>query len=121
MKTIILILFLACLTSNARATLIVHDVINFGQQTAAQIENFAKFVQMVQNEVAIIENQAAQIEQQGDASYVVQMLKLDPITGVITQLKQGVQTVEDVREAANGADALVYTASGLFDDLSLRR
>jgi peptidoglycan hydrolase CwlO-like protein len=118
-KTKLILITILLFASQAHGQLIVHDAITNAQQIASELKNYAEWLQQTENQVTQIENQISQIEQQGTSDYVVNRLDLNPISGTIEQLKDGIgQTLADVREAADGADALRYTASGLYSDIS---
>jgi len=100
---------------------LVEDIPNLTHAIISDIKNYAQFVEQTLNTAQTVENQVTQIERFGDPSYYVNILQLNPILGTITQLKNGIgETIADVRQAANGADAIAYTADGIYQDLTGR-
>jgi hypothetical protein len=119
---LILITILLAFVGNARAQLTVHDTPVWLEIAKDQAQNIIEYVTIVGNTAQTVANQEEQIRRFGDPRDYVQMLDLDPISGLITQLKQGIDgTIADYREASDGTAALGYVANGLYSNLQGRR
>ena len=111
---------------DARAYQLVEDIPNLVQNSANEVKNYAEYVQTVSNQVTQITNQMTQIENQvialkrfGDPQYYVNLLGLSSFMNTASSLSSGIgQTISAYRQAANGMQALGYTANGLYSNLT---
>jgi conjugal transfer/entry exclusion protein len=127
MKKILPILFLAFLAwpNAGRAYLLVEDIPNLTHNMMSQIENYAQYIEQtanqltqITNQITQIENQVIQLERFGNPQYYVNLLHLNDFLASAAQLESGVgQTVSGFRQAADGTQALTYTANGLYSNL----
>jgi hypothetical protein len=127
MKKILLILFLAFLAwpKVSHAYLLVEDIPNLTHNMISQIENYAQYIEQtanqltqITNQITQIENQVIQLERFGNPQYYVNLLHLNDFIATAGLLQSGVgQTVSAFRQAADGAQALAYTANGLYSNL----
>jgi hypothetical protein len=125
-KLLLVAVVSVALASQARAVLIVEDLVNLSHNITSQIENYAKYIQEVENQLTQITNQATQITQEytyltrlGNPQTYVNMLGLQDFQASVSQLSSGVgQTIQQYRSLANGTSALSYTGNGLYSNLS---
>jgi hypothetical protein len=117
----ILLIALICFwfVPKASCYLLVEDIPNLTHAITSQIENYAKYIQEVVNQITQIENQLTALERFGNPNYYVNLLGLSSFTTSISQLSSGVgQTIAQYRSLANGASALSYTGGGLYSNLT---
>jgi uncharacterized phage infection (PIP) family protein YhgE len=111
----------------------IHTVLNILQQTIGQIkeagyqvENAAKYTDMINKQAQQIQQLTRMINQNAEAlrrfgnpDYYTNMLSLDTLLTDVNKAKTGLgQTIGEVRSTASGMMALKNTAEGLYDDLS---
>jgi hypothetical protein len=110
----------------ARCYLLVEDIPHLTQSIQAQVVNYAQYLQqsarqlmMVENQVTQITHEVQQLERFGDPSYYVNLLGLGSFVSSVATLTSGVgNTISQVQQAANGAQNLSYTGNGLYSSLS---
>jgi conjugal transfer/entry exclusion protein len=127
MKKQLAVVFLAffAVPGLAHAYLLTEDIPNLTHNMVSQIENYAQYIEQtmnqltqITNQITQIENQVIQLERFGNPQYYVNLLHLNDFLASAAQLESGVgQTVSAFRQAADGAQALAYTANGLYSNL----
>lgn len=134
MKRVLLTLgVLATLTVPSPGYILVEDIPQLVAHTYSQAVNYVQYVnqtlQQVQavinsytsleNEYTMIVNQYDQLRRFGNPSYYINVLNLNGFRASGSNLAQGVgQTLSQIQSAANGVEALGYTANGMYADLS---
>src|SRR5882724_13095601 len=118
-KLIALALVTVGISLSARAQYIVYDPTMNVQQIIDQAQNIAKYIQMIQNQVQQIQTLTDQLNEFkhyedlfGDPKSVL-LSTVKPLTDDLRKTELG-QTLTTLDNAANGAEAMVYNASGLF-------
>src|SRR5882724_2318053 len=118
-KLIALALVTLGVAVSARAQWIVYDPVNNAQQILSAAEDIAKYIQMIENQVQQIQTLTDQLNEFkhyedlfGDPKSVL-LSTVKPLTDDLKKTELG-QTLTTLDNAANGAEAMVYNASGLF-------
>ena len=119
-KTIALTLLTFTAGLTARAQWVVYDPAVHTQQILNQVEDVAKFVEMINNQVQQIQRLQSQLQEFqhynqafGDPSRIVQVTGA---TGLVRDLRRTPVggTIADVQRVADGVEALTYDANGLY-------
>ena len=89
-----------------------------------QIENITKYVEMVNNQIEQINTLKGQLEQVteyverfGDPESLLDITGVDELISSFNQSGVG-KTIETIRSEVDGASAIKYTASGLYEEIS---
>ncbi len=105
---------------SARAQWIVNDPANLAQSIVNTAQEIAQFVQVVNNQVQQIKQLTEQVQTLhhyvdlfGDPSKFAPE-SIDALTEDLRQTELG-RTLDDLETAVNAANAMVYTANGLFE------
>ena len=121
-KYITSILFLASIASSQAIT--VADPTAHIIAKTSQVENIAKYVEMVNNQVEQINTLKGQLEQVteyvdrfGDPESLLDITGVDDLISSFNQSGVG-KTIETIRSEVDGASAIKYTASGLYTEIS---
>lgn len=110
-------------TMPLHAQWIVYDPTMNAQQIAAQAENVAKYVQMINNQTQQIQQLTAQLQQLqqfnkafGDPSLI---LSVPGANNLIANLEQPsvAASLTATEQASDGAAALIYNANGLYNPI----
>src|SRR6266702_4116942 len=104
---------------SARAQWIVYDPTSNIQQIIDQAQNIAKYIEMINNQVQQIQTLTDQLNDFkhyedlfGDPKSVL-LSTVKPLTDDLRKTELG-QTLTTLDNAANGAEAMLYNAGGLF-------
>ena len=124
MKKLFIIITAAVFFGTAsHAQVVVYDPVNNVQQILAQVENIAKYVQMVNNQVQQIKQLTAQLEQLqqynkafGDPAQLLNITGVSALTADLAQTPVG-QSIVAVQQSADGVQALTYDANRLFHQI----
>ena len=107
----------------SQAQVVVYDPVNNVQQILAQVENIAKYVQMVNNQVQEINKLTAQLEQLqqynkafGDPSQILNVTGVSALTADLTTAPVG-KTISAIEQTSDGVAALAYDANGLYNKI----
>lgn len=121
-KHIITILSVASIPS-AQALTVADPTAHIIAKTS-QIENIAKYVEMVNNQVEQIQTLKGQLEQVteyvdrfGDPESLTEITGVDDLISSISKSGVG-KTIETIRSEVDGASAIKYTASGLYEEIT---
>ena len=107
---------------SARAQWIVYDPTSNIQQILNQAQNIAKYIEMINNQVQQIQALTDQLNEFkhyedlfGDPKKVV-VATVAPLVGDLRRTELGA-SLDSIMTAANGAEALVYNAEGLYHSI----
>ncbi len=111
-----------------RAQLIVEDVVSIAQEAIDSVVDLAEYIEMVNNQVQQINTMTQELQQV--TAYVkafgdpATLLEITGVSGLVADLQQsGVgQTIAELQELAQGAEALKANVNGLYssiEDISL--
>ena len=121
-KLIALALLMLGLSIPARAQLIVYDPINNVQQILAAAEDIAKYIEMINNQVQQIKSLTDQLNEFkhyedlfGDPKAVL-LSTVQPLVGDLKKTELG-QTLTTLENTISTTDAMLYSASGLFESI----
>ena len=120
MKKLVLLLFATAIcTSPAKAQWEVYDPTVHIQLITDQIESVAKYIEMIQNQVQQINTLTSQLNEFrhyedlfGDPKSIV-LSTVSDLTGDLRKIEVG-KNLDDLMSLADGAQAMTYTASGLY-------
>ena len=108
----------------SKAQWIVEDPAAIAQDAANQAANLAKYVEMVNNQVAQINTLTQQLNQIaaytkafGDPAKLLQVVGADALTRSLNQTGIN-RTLGELRELSNGVSALQYNANGLYNTVT---
>ncbi len=120
MKKILLIaIVLLGFASKGSCYLLVEDIPNLTHSITSQIENYAKYLQEVVNQITQIENQITALTRFGNPQTYVNLLELQDFQATASVLANGVgETIQQYRSLANGVSALSYTGNGMYSNLT---
>ena len=120
MKLLIPIAVLAILSPLLRAQEVVTDPVSDTLSEEMHLEDIAKYVQMVENQVQQITTLTQQLQQVqayvkafGDPSQIVNVTGANQLIGSLQQNGVG-QTMSKLQQLATGANALTYTGNGIY-------
>lgn len=121
MKTIhALILGSLLIAGTTHAQWVVYDPSVHTQQIMNQAQNIAKYVEMVNNQIEQINKLTSQLQELqkyneafGDPA---KLLNIKGVNGLVRDLRKTElgQTIDQIRNVAQGIDALTYNANGLY-------
>jgi hypothetical protein len=121
-----LILTLTALVATApllRAQVVVTNPISDAFAEVMHLEDIAKQVEMINNQVQQIQTLTAQLQQVqayvkafGDPEQLLSIVGADELIGSLQQSGVG-QTIGELQELASGVEALTYDANGLYQSL----
>ena len=121
-KIIALMLVTIGISLSARAQWIVYDPTSNIQQILDQAQNIAKYIEMINNQVQQIQSLTDQLNEFkhyedlfGDPKKVV-VATVAPLVGDLRRTELGAP-LDSIMTAANGAEALVYNAEGLYHSI----
>ena len=120
MKLLIPIAVLAILSPLLWAQEVVTDPVSDTLSEEMHLEDIAKYVQMVENQVQQITTLTQQLQQVqayvkafGDPSQIVNVTGANQLIGSLQQNGVG-QTMSKLQQLATGANALTYTGNGIY-------
>ena len=123
MKTLSMVIAVAGVTSVAQAQLVVTNPISDVLNETMHVEDIAKTVQMINNQVQQINALTQQLQQIqayvkafGDPEQLLRIVGADQLINSLQQTGIG-QTIGELRQLANGVEALRYNANGLYQSL----
>lgn len=124
MKTIQVVLVSLCLGAvSTSAQYIVYDPTLNTQTAMNQVENLAKYVEMIDNQIQQINTLTSQLQeiQQyrqafGDPSKILNIVGVDGLVQDLQKTGLG-QTMSSLQGLAQGADALQYDSNGLYHEI----
>jgi hypothetical protein len=108
---------------SARAQLIVEDVVSIAQDAIDSVVDLAEYIEMVNNQVQQINTMTQELQQVtayvqafGDPAILLEITGVDGLVADL-QLSGVGQTIGELQELAQGADALKANASGLYSSI----
>jgi len=124
MKTLFIVLISVLLgVASASAQYIVYDPTLHTQAAINQVENLAKYVEMVDNQIQQINTLTSQLQELqqyrqafGDPSKILNIVGVDGLVQDLQKTGLG-QTIGSLENLAQGVDALKYDANGLYHDI----
>ena len=123
MKTLSMVIALVGVASAAHAQLVVTNPISDVLYETMHVEDIAKTVQMINNQVQQINALTQQLQQIqayvkafGDPEQLLRIVGADQLINSLQQTGIG-QTIGELRQLANGVEALRYNANGLYQSL----
>src|SRR5438034_4467448 len=123
MKFIVSITTLLVAASLANAQVVVIDPTAIAHNQANHVVDLAKYVQMVNNQLKQITTMTQELQQVtayvkafGDPSSLLNITGANQLISSLRQTGIG-QTIGQLQQAANGIQALQYTANGLYTNL----
>jgi hypothetical protein len=120
MRALIIIVACGLSISAVRAQLVVYDPASHTQQIIDQAQNLAKYVEMIDNQIQQINtltSQLQELEKYNEAfGNPAKLLNITGVSGLVRDLRKTEvgQTIEQVQKVAQGVDALIYDANGLY-------
>lgn len=122
LHAVIIAMSLLCVVS-ARAQYIVYDPKLNAQTKLNQVQNIAKYVEMIQNQVQQINTLTSQLRELQNYNQIFgdpsKILNLPGVNGLIQDLQNtGVgQAIGELQNLAEGVEALKYDANGLYHNI----
>jgi hypothetical protein len=120
MKYLISLAILIAAAPLVRAQEVVTDPVSDALNEEMHLEDLAKYVQMVENQVQQIETLTQELQQTeayvnafGDPSQILNVTGANQLIGSLQNNGVG-QTISQLQQLATGAGALTYTSKGLY-------
>jgi vacuolar-type H+-ATPase subunit I/STV1 len=124
MKTVLIAVINALLgIASANAQYIVYDPTLNTQTAMNQVENIAKYIEMIDNQIQQINTLTSQLQELqqyrqafGDPSKILNIVGVDGLVQDLQKTGLG-QTMNSLQNLAQGAEALQYDSNGLYHDI----
>jgi hypothetical protein len=123
MKIKLLIIGLIFWTIRVNAQWVVYDPTVHTQQILDQVEDLAKYVEMINNQVEQIQRLNSQLQelQQYNKAFgdPAQILNITGVGGLVRDLQKTPvgKTITDLERIVDGVEALTYDANGLYEKI----
>lgn len=119
MKLMLAILCIG-LSATATAQVVVYDPVVHSQEIINQVEDIAKYVEMIENQIQQINTLTEQLGELQKYNEVfgnpAKLFRITGVNGLVQDLRRTEvgKTIEQVQRVAQGVDALTYDAGGLY-------